>query len=65
MNRKTVLKSPADRSPEVLELEPGRPAQGNPKPRPASLQQPGESLLPIPMLEYSGFAGYRHWGINE
>jgi len=63
MNRRTVPESLAGISADVLELAPGRPAQGNPKP--AGLQGPLENLLPIPVLEDSGFAGYRYWGINE
>ena len=63
MNAKIVLESVADFSANVLELARGKPAHGNPKP--AGVQGPLENLLPIPVLEDSGFTGYRQWGINE
>jgi len=65
MKRKTVVESFEGLSPEVVEPEPDRPAQASPKPRPASVQQPPETQLPILVPEHSGFAGYLHWGLNE
>ena len=65
MKRKTVVESFDDLSPEVVEPEPDRPAQASPKPRPASVQQPPETQLPILVPEHSIFAGYPHWGLNE
>ena len=65
MKTKPVLKSLADLSPEALEPEPERLAQGNPESGPADAKAQRESQLHITVLEHSGFAGYRHWGLNE
>jgi hypothetical protein len=62
MKGKTVLKSLDDLSPELVEPEPDRPTQTNPKP---SVQQLQEIQLPIRAPEHSAFEGYRHWGLNE
>jgi hypothetical protein len=40
-------------------------AQANLKPDPTIEPQPGEIQLPVWAIEHSGFASYRHWGINE
>jgi hypothetical protein len=65
MKTRPVLKSLADLSPEVLEPEPERPAQGNPEPSPADAKMQRENQLHITVPEHSGFVGYRHWGLNE
>ncbi len=62
MKGKTMLESIDDLSHEVVEPEPDRPAQTDPKP---SVQQVREIQLPLRVPEHSGFEGYRHWGLNE
>jgi hypothetical protein len=61
----TVLKSLDDLSPEVIGVEVATPAPASPKPNRVAEHQPQETQSPIPVPEYSGFAGYRHWGLNE
>jgi len=65
MKHENTLKSLAERSPEMVEMETARPAQASPKATPSGDEQPQETQPPIPVPEYSGFAGYRHWGLNE
>jgi hypothetical protein len=65
MKTRPVLKSLADLSPEVLEPEPERPAQGNPEPSPAEAKTQRENQLHFTVPEHSGFVRYRHWGLNE
>ena len=65
MKTKPVYKSLADLSPEVLEPEPERPAQGSPEPSPADAKTQRENRPYTTVPEHSGFAGYRPWGLNE
>ncbi len=65
MKPKTVLKSLDDRSREVVEPEPGRPAPDNLESIPASLPEPRYVPLPIREPERSYSEAYRHWGLNE
>jgi hypothetical protein len=65
MKPKPVLKFLAELYPKVVEAETAKPAQTDPKPSPAGVQQPREIQLPIRAPEHSDFEGYRHWGINE
>jgi hypothetical protein len=62
MKGKTVLESLDDLSHEMVEPEPDRPMQTDPKP---SVQQLREIQLPIRAPDYAGLEGYRHWGLNE
>ena len=63
MNAKIVLETLAEFSPNVEGRAMRVPHYAGPKP--TAVQGPLEMLLPIPVLEDSGFTGYRHWGINE
>jgi hypothetical protein len=50
---------------EVVEIESEKPSRGTPKQSLADEQPPQETPLPDPTPEFSGFAGYPHWGLNE
>jgi len=65
MKPKTVLKSLAELSSEVVEMGSTKPAQARPKPSPAGVQQLQETGLPFRVPDYSDLAGYSHWGLNE
>jgi hypothetical protein len=65
MKDENTVKSLAELSPEIEEMETASPAQASPKPPPSSEQRPQQTRSPIPVPEYSGFAGYPHWGLNE
>jgi hypothetical protein len=63
MKPKTVLKSVAAFSPEVL--EPDGLVQDNLKPSPADAETQRENQLYVAVAEHPGLADYRHWGLNE
>jgi hypothetical protein len=58
-------KSLAELSAEAAETQLANPAQPHPNPSPSDEQQPQEAQLPTRAPQYSGFAGYPHWGLNE
>jgi len=61
MKQQTIPESPANPSPELIEPEVARSAQPNED----GEQWWPETQLPITTPGNSGFAGYRHWGLNE
>jgi hypothetical protein len=60
-----TLKSLTELTVEVMEIESEKPSRGASKQRLADNQPPQETPLPDPTPEFSGFAGYPHWGLNE
>jgi len=65
MKHENTVKSLADLSAEMVEMETAKPVQASAKPTPSGDQQPQETQSPIPVPECFGFAGYRHWGLND
>ena len=67
MKKKPVLKSLADLYIEGLSPDPDKPAQGNSEPisGDAKTTTERENQAYITVTQRSGFANYRHWGLNE
>ena len=65
MKSERILKSFAELSLGVAEVEAKKAAQVNPKASPADVPPPPQSHSPAPKPDLTRFARYHHWGLNE
>jgi len=65
MKSERILKSFAELSLDMAEVEAKKATEASLKPSPVDVPPPPQSHLPAPKPDLTRFARYHHWGLNE